>query len=143
MQLKLGILLATISLLVLGLFLDTPSDFGVCYQHQVPSGVICIAPYAQTASLLLPFSLALLLSSTLVFFTTRRTFRKWAWFTLWYGIVAGILMYLAAMAGIDDGGFVSIPLFDVEEVAQWLASIYGIISVILLGISDFLVRRKK
>lgn len=143
MQLKLGILGTTVLLVILALFLNAPSDFGVCYQHQVPSGIICIAPYAQTAALLFPFSLALLFSSTLAFFTTRRTFRRWARFTLWYGIVAGVLMYLAARAGIDDGGFVSIPLFDIEEVAQWLASIYAIISVFLLGISDFLVRRKK
>ena len=138
--------LALAALSVIGsMYLVWPEWFGFCEKIQtVTRGEICRAPYAvEIGKPLLPFASGLLLASILAFFVTRITFRRWSWFTLWYGIIAVVLMYLAARAGIDDGGFVSIPLFDIEKVAYLLAGIYVLISLPLLGISDLLVRRKR
>ena len=125
-------------------YLIWPELFGLCTPRISIYGPVCSSPYGYPYGVLLfPFSLSFLISTIPAFFTTRTTFRRWAWFTLWYGIVAAVLMYLAARAGIDDGGFISIPLFDIEKVAYLLAGIYILISLPLLGISDLLVRRKR
>lgn len=145
MKIKLLFLSATIIIVVTAVYLIWPEWFGFCEKIQtVTRGEICRAPYAaEIGKPLLPFASTLLLASILAFFTTRTTFRRWSWFTLWYGLIAAILMYLAARAGIDDGGFISIPLFDIEKVAYLLAGIYLVLSLPLLGISDLIVRRKR
>ena len=145
MKIKLLLLSFVTVIVIATMYLVWPELFGFCEKIQTMTrGEICRAPYAaEIGKPLMPFASALLLASLLAFLTTRTTFRRWAWFTLWYGLIAAVLMYLAARAGIDDGGFVSIPLFDIEKVAYLLAGIYVVISIPLLGISDLLVRRKR
>ncbi|MEK7510676.1 MAG: hypothetical protein AAB582_00355 [Patescibacteria group bacterium] len=125
-------------------YLIWPEWFGFCEKIKtVTRGDICRAPYAALVGKpLLPFTLGFLLASLFAFFVTRKTHHHWAWFTLWYSIVAAILMLLAIASEIDVG-MLTIQLFDIEKVAWFLAGIYAVISVLLLGISDFLIRRKR
>lgn len=90
----------------------------------------------------MPLSFALMGSSILASLTTRKTYKRWIWFTFWSGLAIAILMVLAAASEIDIG-FLTVALFDLEKVAQGLAVLYTGISVLLLGISEFLARRKR
>lgn len=129
-------------LIALAIFLNDPTAFGVCYPYQTVNGAFCSAPYGYPYGVtLLPFALGLSIASILALFVSRITFRRWSWFTLWYCVAAISLMLLAAASEIDIG-FLTVALFDLEKVAWGLATIYGVISVLLLGISDFLIRRR-
>lgn len=123
-------------------YLIWPEWFGFCTPHQTSRGLICSSPYGYPYGVtLLPFALALLGASLLAFFTSMRTFRRWGWFTVWYGVAAGPLILIVPNIGIN-GGFVSLPLVELHIFAQMLAWLYAGISVLLLGISELMSRRK-
>lgn len=123
-------------------YLIWPEWFGFCAPHQTSKGLICSSPYGYPYGVtLLPLSLALLGASLLAFFTSGKTFRRWARFTLWYGIIAALITLIVPNIGIN-GGFVSLPLVELHILAQMLAWLYVGISVLLLGISELMSRRK-
>ncbi len=135
-------IIGSASFLAMALFLDNPTLFGVCFPYHTANGSFCSSPYGYPYGVtLLPFSIALLGASILAFFTSRATFKRWGWFTLWYGIIATLLMLIVPNIGIN-GGFVSLPLVELHVFAQMLAWLYGGISVLLLGVSEVLGRRK-
>lgn len=142
---KLKLLLPGIALVgtVGAVYMIWPELFGFCEARNAFSGPICLSPLAYPYGVtLLPFAVALLCISIVSILVTRITYRRWVWFTLWYGIVTLLLMFLAGASELDIGAL-TIPLFDLEKVAWLLAGIYAVISLILLGISEFLVRRRR
>jgi len=143
MKLKIAILGLAGVIVFAGKFLKDPTMLGFCFEHYVPGGSFCAAPLAVITDRFLPFAIVFMAIAAIATLVIRSSYRLWLSFSIGYGFLSVILMFLASKAGIDDGGFVSLPLFDIEAVAWWLAGLYGILSLLILIISDLWVRLAK
>lgn len=105
--------------------------------------MICHSPYAtEVGQPLLPLAISLFAFSVLALAITRKTFSRWLKFTIGYAIIVAILMFVMPEIGTGAGGW-GITYIDIRGFGLVYAVLYAIISVPLLGISEFLERRKR
>ena len=128
-----------IGLLLIVLFLSSPSWFGVC----VPSkyGDYCAAPYGYIADAFLPLVSAFLLVNVLMLALRDSVLRTLSKFSLWYGVVSIAVIGFFIYHDTYSGGFSPYSLLSNPIPVSWLLSIlYVIISLLFVVIN--LLRRK-
>lgn len=89
-------------------------------------------------SLLLFFPVFLF--SLITYFVREEVFRAWLRFAYWWIPLSLVMIYLAA--GNSGGGFGMPNILDQEFVALIFSGLFALISLILISIKSFLLRRK-
>lgn len=143
MKLRIPLVLVGVVATVLAIYLVWPEWFGFCPKVQTQTqGLICESPYeVEVGDQLLPISLGFLLAAVAAFFAPAKIYRRWLWFTLWYGIVATLLMLIVPKLGIGIGGY-GFALIELHMLAQLLSWIYAISSALLIVGMSLLGREK-
>lgn len=139
-------IIAVIIALVLAIlvwFLDSPSKFGFCFQYEYSKTKSCIAPYGMVADVLFPLVLVFGLMSLIFQFATRKTFSRWVKFTIGYVLVAGALMFVFSKTGVPLGWSGIGIMLEFQQLAVVFGSLYALVSLILLAVSEFFERRHK
>lgn len=139
--------LIAIALGVLGVllacYLIWPEWFGFCETRDRGDGVmVCDSPfwYPQGVTLL-PLALTFLPISLIALALSRKTFKRWAIFSVIYGLVVwGLLAFIPEVGGGFAG--MSFTLIDIEGFAKLYAGLFAILSLALFFIPDLLSRRK-
>lgn len=125
------------------IYLIWPEWFGFCEKVQTTRGALCWKPYAtEVGQPLLPLATSLLVFSLLALAATRKTFSRFLKFTVGYAIIVAILLFTIPQIGAGAGGW-GITYIDTRGFAWVYAILYAVISLLLLGVSEFVERRKK
>lgn len=143
MKMKLIPLVIAISGLLIAIYLIWPEWFAFCTTHDRGDGVmVCKSPLESTVGdLLLPLAIAFISMTLIYFIATRKTFSRWLKFSIGYAIVIALLLFTVPELGYGAGGF-GFTILETRDFALIYAILYALISLILLGISEFRERRK-
>ncbi len=127
--------LGIIVLTSLAIFLST---IFVCYSSW---GDICRPITNESIALfliLLPISL--FLTSLILLFTREEVFHSWKKFVIGYLPIALILLFLTAG---ESGGGIGFAAIDGEIISWWLAGLFLIISLLIIGIKSWKLRDRE
>lgn len=144
MKIKFLILFIALGLLLIAMYLIWPEWFGVCDEIQTQTrGVICRSPYeVKFGDPLLPLAISLFILSSVAIFTNIKTYQRWLLFTVGYAVFVSVMLVWMPNIGAGAGGF-GLTYLNTAGLAKLYAWLYGIISLLVLGISEYNERRKR
>lgn len=130
MKVKMLVVLIGIIGVVTACYLIVPEWFKICDTHNRGDGVmVCESPHQRTiGDPLLPLSLTFLAFSLFTLSLSRKVYKRWAIFSLIYGLVVWALLAFIPEIGGGLGG-ISFTILDVEGFAKLYAGLYAIISL--------------
>jgi|CXWL01.1.fsa_nt_gi uncharacterized membrane protein len=136
-----SILIGTLATLT-AIYLIWPEWFGLCTAHDRGDGIlVCSSPYSTSFGFPLLYLASTYFLFALIFLvTTQKTFSRWIKFSIGYAVVITGLLFAIPNIGIGAGGF-GFTILDTQGFAILYAILYALISLILLAVSEFLVRR--
>ncbi|MEK9186040.1 MAG: hypothetical protein AAB885_00450 [Patescibacteria group bacterium] len=124
---------------ILALFLTTPSSFGLCPQIDK----FCLDPYDEILGQPLGlFSIVIFFLPFSFFFLHESIFRSWAKFAKIYLPIAAILILGSAFSNQGGGWGVGAD-FDSELTTWWLAGIFLFVSLIIIAVKSWKLRKDK
>lgn len=131
-----GVLVAT--------HLIAPEWFGLCSTHNRGDGVmVCSSPYeARVGDPLAILASTFSLISAIMLLASKRTFWRWIKFSIAYAIIVTIFLVTIPEIGYGFGGF-GLTLLSTQGLAMLYATLYGLISLVLLAVSEWSERLRK
>ncbi len=144
MKAKLLILVIALGLLLTGAYLIWPEWFGLCETHVRSDGVeVCSSPYSTDYGFpLLYLATSFSILSLMAIFTSTRTYQRWLLFTAGYAVFVAVMLVWMPSIGAGAGGF-GLTYVSAAGLAKIYAWLYGIISLLVLRISEYNERRKR
>ncbi len=137
-----SILIGALATLI-AIYLIWPEWFGFCESRMTSSGPVCRSPLGYPYGVsLLPMAGVFLGASIVMLVATRKTFSRWIKFSIGYAVVITGLLFAVPNIGYGMGGF-GFTILDTQGLAILYATLYALISLILLAVSEFLERRKR
>lgn len=119
-------------LLLLTLFVSSPSWFGVCFPSERTGN--CLAPYGYEGAIFLPIVSAFLLISLVTLAFRDSVFRALRKFSFWYGVISlAIIGFFIYQNEYFGGGFSPFSLLSDPVPVSWLLSIvYALVSLVII-----------
>lgn len=122
---------------LISLILALPENFGLCSKNDI----VCLHNYIdnfnEIIQVIFIFSIPIIIVSFILLFLREQVFNTWLKFSIIFLLIAIVLI---AMAPTVNGTLIG---FDKETTTLWLATIFMIVSLLIVVIKSLHLRRER